>query len=160
MPDRCASIAGLGWVHKLSYPQHDGARYDQVAAAQRQICNCLRWATTHGPVYQHTVSTAADSHMACMDFAVPFCFAQLNVCLCACVCTWRVHVKSWTDCCTWCAWPLHALQEAIAAGHAFFLSANGVLLCEGPLPVQFLREVSAAELQQLWAGEESLSRPL
>lgn len=42
------------------------------------------------------------------------------------------------------------LQGALASGHAFWLSANGVLLCEGPLPVQFVREVSAAELQRPW----------
>lgn len=43
-----------------------------------------------------------------------------------------------------------ALQDALAAGQAFWLSANGVLLCEGPLLVQFVREVSAADLQRLW----------
>jgi hypothetical protein len=42
------------------------------------------------------------------------------------------------------------LQGGLASGHTFWLSANGVLLCEGPLPVQFVREVSAAELQRLW----------
>jgi 2'-phosphotransferase len=43
------------------------------------------------------------------------------------------------------------LQDALSAGHTFALSANGVLLCEGPLPVQYVREVSAQELQQLWS---------
>lgn len=38
------------------------------------------------------------------------------------------------------------LQEALAAGHCFFLSANGVLLCEGPLPVGFVEVVPEAEL--------------
>lgn len=46
-----------------------------------------------------------------------------------------------------------ALQEALAAGHAFFLSANGVLLCEGPLPVQFVQEVPLQQLEGLWGGE-------
>lgn len=43
-----------------------------------------------------------------------------------------------------------ALKEALAAGHAFFLSANGVLLCEGPLPVQFVQEVPLQQLEGLW----------
>lgn len=38
------------------------------------------------------------------------------------------------------------MQEALAAGHCFFLSANGVLLCEGPLPVGFVEVVPEAEL--------------
>jgi hypothetical protein len=46
-----------------------------------------------------------------------------------------------------------ALQEALAAGHAFSLSVNGVLLCEGPLPVEFVREVSQQQLDELWAAE-------
>jgi hypothetical protein len=47
------------------------------------------------------------------------------------------------------------LQGALTLGHAFWLSANGVLLCEGPLPVQFVREVSAAELQRLCKAQEA-----
>jgi hypothetical protein len=43
------------------------------------------------------------------------------------------------------------LQEAMAAGHVFSLSANGVLLCEGPLPVQYVQHVAQQHLQQLWA---------
>lgn len=50
-----------------------------------------------------------------------------------------------------CGCVLLLLQDALSAGHTFCLSANGVLLCEGPLPVQFVREVSAQELQQLWS---------
>lgn len=46
-----------------------------------------------------------------------------------------------------------ALQEALAAGHTFSISANGVLLCEGPLPIELVREVSQKQLNDLWAAE-------
>lgn len=46
------------------------------------------------------------------------------------------------------------LQEAMAAGHRFQLSTNGVLLCEGPLPVCFVQQVTQQELTQLWAAQQ------
>jgi hypothetical protein len=52
---------------------------------------------------------------------------------------------------TWAAClyvPCHApafQQQALAAGHRFFLSTNGVLLTEGPLPVEFVQEMSEEE---------------
>jgi 2'-phosphotransferase len=42
------------------------------------------------------------------------------------------------------------LQEALNAGHILLLSTNGVLLCEGPLPVQYIQRVSYNDLQTLW----------
>lgn len=51
--------------------------------------------------------------------------------------------------------PLHALQDALTAGYKFYLSANGVLLCEGPLPVNFVQQVTEQELQQLWSAEHN-----
>ncbi|WIA12668.1 hypothetical protein OEZ85_006312 [Tetradesmus obliquus] len=44
------------------------------------------------------------------------------------------------------------LQEALDAGHAFFLSSNGVLLCEGPLPVCFVEQLQQQQAEQLWPG--------
>lgn len=42
------------------------------------------------------------------------------------------------------------MQEALAAGHKFFLSSNQVLLCEGPLPVALVEELVGEEgVQQL-----------
>lgn len=38
------------------------------------------------------------------------------------------------------------LQDAQNAGHVFMLSTNGVLLCEGPLPVQFVQSVKYEDL--------------
>jgi hypothetical protein len=46
-----------------------------------------------------------------------------------------------------------ALQEALAAGHTFSLSANGVLLCDGPLPAELVEAVSQQQLNDLWAAE-------
>jgi RNA:NAD 2'-phosphotransferase (TPT1/KptA family) len=42
------------------------------------------------------------------------------------------------------------LQDALNAGHTFVLSTNGVLLCEGPLPMQYVQRVSYDDLQTLW----------
>lgn len=42
------------------------------------------------------------------------------------------------------------LEEAMAAGHKFLMSDNCVLLCEGPLPVEFLEKVSEAQLPLDW----------
>ena len=40
------------------------------------------------------------------------------------------------------------LQEAQDADHVFMLSTNGVLLCEGPLPVQFVQSVKYEDLPE------------
>mmetsp|Transcript_35605 Transcript_35605/g.79125 ORF Transcript_35605/g.79125 Transcript_35605/m.79125 type:complete len:247 (+) Transcript_35605:133-873(+) len=42
------------------------------------------------------------------------------------------------------------LAAALAAGHGFVLSANDVLLCEGPLPVQFVSLIDTQALDELW----------
>jgi hypothetical protein len=52
------------------------------------------------------------------------------------------------------SWHSVLLQEALDAGHAFYLSSNAVLLCEGPLPVQFVEELQQQEVQQLWISAE------
>lgn len=39
------------------------------------------------------------------------------------------------------------LPAALAAGHAFWQAANGVLLTEGPLPLEFVRQVSLTEVE-------------
>eukprot|EP00878_Enallax_costatus_P005634 GHUV01005908.1.p1 GENE.GHUV01005908.1~~GHUV01005908.1.p1 ORF type:complete len:258 (+),score=62.80 GHUV01005908.1:94-774(+) len=44
------------------------------------------------------------------------------------------------------------LQDALAAGHEFFLSSNDVLLCEGPLPIEFVEVISREQLQQKWTA--------
>lgn len=49
------------------------------------------------------------------------------------------------------------LQEAMAAGYAFFLSTNGVLLCEGPLPVQFVTKISQEDLELRFSGTTGLN---
>ncbi|GAX84872.1 hypothetical protein CEUSTIGMA_g12293.t1 [Chlamydomonas eustigma] len=41
------------------------------------------------------------------------------------------------------------LQAALASGHAFGLSSNGVLLCEGPLPVRFVAELLPEDVNGL-----------
>eukprot|EP00882_Tetradesmus_deserticola_P008106 GHRQ01008540.1.p2 GENE.GHRQ01008540.1~~GHRQ01008540.1.p2 ORF type:complete len:159 (+),score=92.93 GHRQ01008540.1:246-722(+) len=46
------------------------------------------------------------------------------------------------------------LQEALDAGHKFYMSCNGVLLCEGPLPVQFVEQLQQQDIQQLWGSAE------
>jgi RNA:NAD 2'-phosphotransferase (TPT1/KptA family) len=46
------------------------------------------------------------------------------------------------------------LQDAIDAGHSFFMSSNGVLLCEGPLPVQFVEQLQQQDLEQLWSSTQ------
>jgi RNA:NAD 2'-phosphotransferase (TPT1/KptA family) len=38
------------------------------------------------------------------------------------------------------------LQAALAEGHVFGLSSNGVLLSKGPLPVRFVAELSSADI--------------
>lgn len=45
---------------------------------------------------------------------------------------------------------LDMLQEAMTAGHSFHLSTNGVLLCEGPLPISLMEEVQLTELPDAW----------
>lgn len=47
---------------------------------------------------------------------------------------------------------LHAVQDALAAGHEFFMSSNGVLLCQGPLPVEFVEVVSREQLKEHWTA--------
>jgi hypothetical protein len=51
------------------------------------------------------------------------------------------------------------LGAALAAGHAFFLSANQVLLCEGPLPVSFVSLVQLGDLPEDWQQEMVASKP-
>jgi len=45
------------------------------------------------------------------------------------------------------------LQEAMDAGHQFFLSSNQVLLYEGTLPVRFVESVDIQSLPHEWARE-------
>jgi 2'-phosphotransferase len=59
------------------------------------------------------------------------------------------------------SWVAVALQldlpAALAAGHTFVIAANGVLLTEGPLPVQYLHEVSPQDID--WgAGYSGVQR--
>lgn len=42
------------------------------------------------------------------------------------------------------------LKEAQNAGHVFMLSTNGVLLCKGPLPVEFVNCVKYEDLLAYW----------
>ncbi|KAG1661561.1 hypothetical protein FOA52_009560 [Chlamydomonas sp. UWO 241] len=49
------------------------------------------------------------------------------------------------------------LGAALAAGHAFGLSTNGVLLTEGPLPASFVTRVLEGELPEDWAREARLA---
>jgi 2'-phosphotransferase len=42
------------------------------------------------------------------------------------------------------------LDDALNAGYTFMLSTNDVLLCEGPLPVQYVQYVSYEDLPVLW----------
>ncbi|EFN52361.1 hypothetical protein CHLNCDRAFT_138778 [Chlorella variabilis] len=42
------------------------------------------------------------------------------------------------------------LRQAMQDGHAFFLAANGVLLCEGPLPARYLEQVQRDALPPSW----------
>jgi RNA:NAD 2'-phosphotransferase (TPT1/KptA family) len=46
------------------------------------------------------------------------------------------------------------LQDALDAGHSFFMSSNDVLLCEGPLPVQFVEQLQQHEFEQLWSSTQ------
>jgi 2'-phosphotransferase len=50
------------------------------------------------------------------------------------------------------------LAAALAAGQRFFLSANRVLLCEGPLPVALVQQVALAELPEEWQQEAAASK--
>lgn len=52
------------------------------------------------------------------------------------------------------ACPCRASQAALDAGHQFFRSSNGVLLCEGPLPVAFVQELAPGGVETLWPKEE------
>ena len=49
------------------------------------------------------------------------------------------------------SWVAVALQldlpAALAAGHPFFRAANGVLLTEGPLPVNLLRQMAPQDIE-------------
>jgi hypothetical protein len=47
----------------------------------------------------------------------------------------------------------HALQAAMAAGFKFFLSSNQVLLCEGPLPAQYVSQVQLSDLPDEWQAQ-------
>ena len=38
------------------------------------------------------------------------------------------------------------LAQALQEGHKFFLSANSVLLAEGPIPLKYLRPINKADL--------------
>ncbi|KAL4448973.1 hypothetical protein ABPG77_007690 [Micractinium sp. CCAP 211/92] len=42
------------------------------------------------------------------------------------------------------------LPAAMAAGYEFYCAANGVLLCPGPLPVQFVQRVERGTLPDGW----------
>ncbi|KAL4422693.1 hypothetical protein ABPG75_008890 [Micractinium tetrahymenae] len=42
------------------------------------------------------------------------------------------------------------VTAAMAAGQEFFTAANGVLLCPGPLPVQFVQRVERRALSEGW----------
>ena len=42
------------------------------------------------------------------------------------------------------------VQDAQDAGHVFMMSTNGVLLCKGPLPVQFVQSVKYEDLPAFW----------
>lgn len=44
------------------------------------------------------------------------------------------------------------LRGAIDEGIEFWLSANKVLLSEGPIPLKYLSEVEVKELPQEWQG--------
>eukprot|EP00877_Chromochloris_zofingiensis_P013551 jgi/Chrzof1/844/Cz01g31040.t1 len=45
------------------------------------------------------------------------------------------------------------LKDALAAGHKFYLSTNHVLLCEGPLPVQYVTAVDMQQLPEDWSTQ-------
>jgi hypothetical protein len=49
-------------------------------------------------------------------------------------------------------WPS---QEAMDVGFDFFLSSNEVLLCKGPLPVQYVEAVTRDQLPEEWQQMES-----
>ncbi|KAI8475490.1 MAG: KptA family-domain-containing protein [Monoraphidium minutum] len=44
------------------------------------------------------------------------------------------------------------LRGAMEAGLEFFTSTNGVLLCEGPVPIRFLRPAAEGEVEGLFAA--------
>lgn len=52
------------------------------------------------------------------------------------------------------------LARALAAGQQFFISANGVVLCEGPIPPRFFARVEGKDRVPLsgWEGEEGAGR--
>jgi hypothetical protein len=50
------------------------------------------------------------------------------------------------------------LEGALAAGQRFCLSANQVLLCEGPLPVALVKQVQLGELPEEWQQEAAASK--
>lgn len=49
------------------------------------------------------------------------------------------------------------LHAALAAGHAFGLSSNGVLLTEGPLPVALVCRVEEEQLPEEWTRKVRLT---
>jgi RNA:NAD 2'-phosphotransferase (TPT1/KptA family) len=49
-------------------------------------------------------------------------------------------------------------QEALVAGHKFFLSTNQVLLCEGQLPVAFVEAVDVQSLSEDWVKHLSINK--
>ncbi|KZP30500.1 hypothetical protein FIBSPDRAFT_814795 [Athelia psychrophila] len=52
------------------------------------------------------------------------------------------------------------LARALAAGQQFFISANGVVLCEGPIPPRFFARVDGKDRVPLkgWEGEDGAGR--
>ncbi len=40
--------------------------------------------------------------------------------------------------------------DAMERGHSLFLATNGMLLCKGPLPAEFVEELSREELGPEW----------
>jgi len=52
------------------------------------------------------------------------------------------------------------LSAALAAGLKFYISANGVVLCEGPIPPKFFKRVEGRGRVALkgWEGEEGTAR--
>ncbi|PNH05718.1 hypothetical protein TSOC_008020 [Tetrabaena socialis] len=51
------------------------------------------------------------------------------------------------------------LQAALAQGLKFGLSTNGVLLCEGPVPVSLVRQVELGELPDEWHRTANSAAP-
>eukprot|EP00798_Chlamydomonas_sp_ICE-L_P001298 gene1298-32649_t len=50
------------------------------------------------------------------------------------------------------------LEAALADGYEFWLSANDVLLCEGPLPVKYVKQIERSELPEEWSDKQPVAR--